>query len=182
MSDGRSFVQMIYTSDGQLMDCEYLRQKKLIANFRDRFYSETEQARERNFTSPYVVPKNRHSLVSDHEFREFLENGIVTSEMEDLTYNIHEFSAGRTAAQSTDAFGLRNLTYIPLEREADIPEEFRKLLDYRRLKHQCDQRHLQMRDIAHGLQSSDPHEQQRAGENLQRYFDVCLVCKTPQPY
>ncbi|XP_055631768.1 uncharacterized protein LOC129771772 isoform X1 [Toxorhynchites rutilus septentrionalis] len=168
MSDGRSFVQMIYTSDGQLMDCEYVRQKKLIASFRDRFYSEIEQARARNFTSPYVVSKNRHSLVSDHDFREFLENGIVTSEMDDLTYNVQEFSTGRSQAQSVDAFGLRNLTYIPLEHEADIPEEFRKLLDYRRLKHQCDLRHLQMRDIAHGLQSSDPQEQQSAGESLQR--------------
>ncbi|XP_055631770.1 uncharacterized protein LOC129771772 isoform X2 [Toxorhynchites rutilus septentrionalis] len=169
MSDGRSFVQMIYTSDGQLMDCEYVRQKKLIASFRDRFYSEIEQARARNFTSPYVVSKNRHSLVSDHDFREFLENGIVTSEMDDLTYNVQEFSTGRSQAQSVDAFGLRNLTYIPLEHEADIPEEFRKLLDYRRLKHQCDLRHLQMRDIAHGLQSSDPQEQQSAGESLQRH-------------
>lgn len=169
MSDGKSFIQMIYTSDGQLMDCEYIRQKKLVASFLDRFYGEIEQARARNFTSPLMVSKNRHSLVSDHDFREFIDNGIVTSEMEDLQYNVQEFATGQSFAADGDAFGLRNLTYIRIASEADIPEDLQKQLNYRKLKHQCDQRHMQMKNLAHGLQSSDPQEQQTAGETLQRH-------------
>lgn len=161
LSDGRSFIQMIYTSDGQLMDCEYLRQKKLIADFLNRFYAEIEVARARNFTSPLSVP---HSLVSDHDFREFLDNGVATPEMEDLQYSVQAFQDGQQ-----DAFGLRNLTFIRLESDGDVPEDLREQLNYRRLKHQCDQRHAQMRDLAHGLQSSDPQEQQTAGESLQRH-------------
>lgn len=164
LSDGRSFIQMIYTSDGQLMDCEYLRQKKLVADFLNRFYAEIEVARARNFTSPLSVPRNHHSLVSDHDFREYLDNGVATPEMEDLQYSVQE-----SAAWPQDAFGLRNLTYIRLESDGDVPEDLREQLNYRRLKHQCDQRHLQMRDLAHGLQSSDPQEQQTAGETLQRH-------------
>lgn len=169
LSDGRSFIQMIYTSDGQLMDCEYLRQKKLVADFLNRFYAEIEVARARNFTSPLSVPRNHHSLVSDHDFREYLDNGVATPEMEDLQYSVQEFQDGQSAAWPQDAFGLRNLTYIRLESDGDVPEDLREQLNYRRLKHQCDQRHLQMRDLAHGLQSSDPQEQQTAGETLQRH-------------
>ncbi|XP_055530895.1 uncharacterized protein LOC129721855 isoform X3 [Wyeomyia smithii] len=169
MSNGRSFIQMIYTSDGQLMDCEYVRQKKLIKDFRARFYNEIEQARARNFSSPAASAAGRHPLVSDHDFREFLENGIVTSEMEDLQYNIQEFSDNTSPVSLGDAFGMRNLTYIPVHSEADIPKDLLKQLNYRRLKHQCDQRHVQMRDLAHGLQSSDPQERQIAGESLQRH-------------
>lgn len=165
LSDGRSFIQMIYTSDGQLMDCEYLRQKKLIADFLNRFYAEIEVARARNFTSPLSVPRNHHSLVSDHDFREYLDNGVATPEMEDLQYSVQEFQ--QEGVQ--DAFGLRNLTFIRLESDGDVPEDLREQLNYRRLKHQCDQRHAQMRDLAHGLQSSDPEEQQSAGESLQRH-------------
>lgn len=161
LSDGRSFIQMIYTSDGQLMDCEYLRQKKLIADFLNRFYAEIEVARARNFTSPLSVPRNHHSLVSDHDFREYLDNGVATPEMEDLQYSVQEFQQ--------DAFGLRNLTFIRLESDEDVPEDLREQLNYRRLKHQCDQRHAQMRDLAHGLESSDPQEKQSAGESLQRH-------------
>lgn len=164
LSDGRSFIQMIYTSDGQLMDCEYLRQKKLIADFLNRFYAEIEFARARNFTSPLSVPRNHHSLVSDHDFREYLDNGVATPEMEDLQYSVQEFQEGQQ-----DAFGLRNLTFIRLESDGDVPEDLREQLNYRRLKHQCDQRHAQMRDLAHGLESSDPQEKQSAGESLQRH-------------
>lgn len=169
LSDGKSFIQMIYTSDGQLMDCEYIRQKKMVHTFLHRFHEEIEQARARNFTSPLTVSKNRHSLVSDHDFREFLDNGVVTSEMEDLQYNVQEFADGQSFAADGDAFGLRNLTYIRITSEDQIPKDLHKQLDYRRLKHQCDQRHVQMRDLAHGLQSSDPQEQQTAGETLQRH-------------
>ncbi|KXJ74689.1 hypothetical protein RP20_CCG013127 [Aedes albopictus] len=172
---------MIYTSDGQLMDCEYIRQKKLVRSFLARFYDEIEQARARNFTSPLMVPKTHHSLVSDHDFREFIENGIVTSEMEDLQYNVQEFADGQQSfAVSGDAFGLRNLTYIPITSEDEIPKDIHKQLNYRRLKHQCDQRHVQMRDLAHGLQSSDPQEQQTAGETLQRHRrDLSNVLRVP---
>lgn len=169
LSDGRSFIQMIYTSDGQLMDCEYLRQKKLIADFLNRFYAEIEVARARNFTSPLSVPRNHHSLVSDHDFREYLDNGVATSEMEDLQFSVQEFQDGQSSAWQKDAFGLRNLTFVRLESDGDVPEDLREQLNYRRLKHQCDQRHSQMRDLAHGLQSSDPQEQQTAGESLQRH-------------
>lgn len=168
LSDGRSFIQMIYTSDGQLMDCEYLRQKKLIADFLNRFYAEIEVARARNFTSPLSVPLNHHSLVSDHDFREYLDNGVATSEMEDLQFSVQEFQDGQSSAWQKDAFGLRNLTFVRLESDGDVPEDLREQLNYRRLKHQCDQRHSQMRDLAHGLQSNDPQEQQTAGESLQR--------------
>ncbi|XP_058829076.1 uncharacterized protein LOC131688669 isoform X1 [Topomyia yanbarensis] len=180
MSDGRSFIQMIYTSDGLLMDCEYVRQKKLIKDFRNRFYDEIEQARSRNFSTNFGASKNHHSLVSDHDFREFLDNGIITSEMEDLHYNIQEFSGNQPSVPQSDAFGMRNLSYIRLDSEADIPKDLAKQLNYRRLKHQCDQRHVHMRDIAQRLQSSDAQEKQTAEQSLQRQRrDLASMLRVP---
>ncbi|XP_058065475.1 uncharacterized protein LOC131215112 [Anopheles bellator] len=164
-------MQIIYNSDGDMMDCEYVRQRPLVHQFHARFRTEFEQARARNFSSPFTLPaRGRQSLVSDHEFREYIEHDVVTSEMEELQYNVYEFPAGVPRAQrAADAFGMRNLTYIPLRTPADIPGELMGQLNFHELKQRCNVRHMQLKEIASGLRSADPEHQRIANEKLQRH-------------
>ncbi|XP_052901933.1 uncharacterized protein LOC128309551 isoform X2 [Anopheles moucheti] len=170
---GKYLIQIIYNSDGQMMDCEYVRQRGMVHQFRTRFYKEFFQALARNFTSPFnglAGSTRHHSLVSDHDFEQYIEHDIVTPEMEELQYNVYEFPAGvPDTHQTIDAFGMRNLTYIPLHAQADIPADLLEQLNFRELKQRCNVRHMQLKEIAHGLQSADPEHQRIANENLQRH-------------
>uniref|UniRef100_A0A8W7Q0H4 phospholipase A2 n=2 Tax=gambiae species complex TaxID=44542 RepID=A0A8W7Q0H4_ANOCL len=172
MATHKYLMQIIYNSEGQMMDCEYVRQRDMLHQFRDRFFAEFAQARARNFSSGQGGPQtvDRASLVSNHDFRQYLEHDIVTPEMEELQYNVYEFPAGVPAAQQTiDAFGMRNLTYIPLRAVADIPAELLEQLNFQQLKQRCNVRHMQLKEIATGLRSADPEHKRIANEKLQRH-------------
>uniref|UniRef100_A0AAG5DT90 phospholipase A2 n=1 Tax=Anopheles atroparvus TaxID=41427 RepID=A0AAG5DT90_ANOAO len=172
MATPKYLMQIIYNSDGEMMDCEYVRQRPMVQQFHTRFYDEFAQARARNFTSPFNVPNGAgyHSLVSDHDFREYIDHDVVTPEMDELQYNAYEFPAGVPASSSgIDAFGMRNLTYIPLRDRADIPQELVGQLNFHELKQRCNVRHMQLKEIATGLRSSDPENQRIANEKLQRH-------------
>lgn len=174
MGTHKYLIQIIYNGEGDMMDCEYVRQRDMVHQFRDRFYREYFQARARNFSSVFGAGRNgdvgRGSLVSDHDFREFLEHDVVTPEMEELQYNVYEFPAGVPASQQTiDAFGMRNLTYIPLRASTDIPAELLEQLNFHQLKQRCNVRHMQLKEIATGLRSADPEHKRIANEKLQRH-------------
>ncbi|XP_041782277.1 uncharacterized protein LOC121598957 isoform X2 [Anopheles merus] len=172
MATHKYLMQIIYNSEGQMMDCEYVRQRDMLHQFRGRFFAEFAQARARNFSSGQGGPQtvDRASLVSNHDFRQYLEHDIVTPEMEELQYNVYEFPAGVPAAQQTiDAFGMRNLTYIPLRAAADIPAELLEQLNFQQLKQRCNVRHMQLKEIATGLRSADPEHKRIANEKLQRH-------------
>ncbi|XP_053669210.1 uncharacterized protein LOC128719609 [Anopheles marshallii] len=181
---GKYLIQIIFNSDGQMMDCEYVRQRGMVHQFRTRFYKDFFQASARNFTSPFngLAGSTRHrSLVSDHDFEQYIEHDIVTPEMEELQYNVYEFPAGvPDTHQTIDAFGMRNLTYIPLHAQSDIPADLLELLNFRELKQRCNVRHMQLKEIAQGLQSSDPEHQRIANENLQRQRrDLSSMMRVP---
>ncbi|XP_035899130.1 uncharacterized protein LOC118506298 isoform X1 [Anopheles stephensi] len=183
MVSNNYLIQIIYNSEGQMMDCEYVRQRTMVHQFRSRFASEFSQARARNFTSPFsgATAGTHHSLVSDHDFEQYIEHDIVTPEMEELQYNVFEFPAGVPATHQTiDAFGMRNLTYIPLHAREAIPADLLELLNFRELKQRCNVRHMQLKQIAQGLQSSDPEHQRIANENLQRQRrDLSSMLRVP---
>ncbi|XP_050079740.1 uncharacterized protein LOC126567566 [Anopheles maculipalpis] len=187
MVSNKNLIQIIYTSDGQMMDCEYVRQRTFIHQFRSRFNSEFFQAWARNFTSPFngvpgaTAGTHRHSLVSDHDFEQYIEHDIVTPEMVELQYKMFEFPAGVPATHQTiDAFGMRNLTYIPLHAREDIPSDLLELLNFHELKQRCNVRHMQLKQIAQGLQSADPEHQRIANEKLQRQRrDLSSMLRVP---
>ena len=45
MTDGRHFIQSIFTAQGELKDCEYIRRKDVIGSFLESFDSDVERAR-----------------------------------------------------------------------------------------------------------------------------------------
>ncbi|XP_068085638.1 uncharacterized protein GIIIspla2 isoform X2 [Anabrus simplex] len=46
VTDGTHFIQLIYSADDELRDCEYIRQKKIVSHFLDSFREDVEHAKE----------------------------------------------------------------------------------------------------------------------------------------
>lgn len=152
MSNGFAFIQMIYSRDDELIDCEYVRQKSFVADFLQKFYAEIGQARARNFTS---LPSAHHvkPLVTDREFRRFNDDDIVPDDyMEPVE----------------DAFGMRTLQYTTLTNDVDLPDNLKPLMDYKSLKQQCDERHRQMQRIVHDMNGDNEERRDVASQHLDR--------------
>lgn len=156
---------MIYSKDDELLDCEYVRQKEFVRGFLKTFYDEVEVARARNFTAPSAHHKTRHHLLDDtlNDFEMFSDpaNSLKVAHME---RDDEEDSDGLTG----DAFGMRSLEYKEVRREGDLPAELIPLLDYNRLKAECDVRHKQMKQIVHDMSSEHEERREAATDTLNR--------------
>ena len=159
LSDGKAFIQMIFSSEKQIIDCDYIRKKPMVRGFLDKFYAEIDTARARNFTSPFTASRRG---VSEHEFRDFIENDLIDDD------EMNELDGYTSSIYPGDAFGLRNLSYLTLRSDTDIPDDLRPLLNYHHLKKQCDERHRQMKDMLHNLNSEDKERKEIAEEHLKR--------------
>lgn len=152
LSNGFAFIQMIYSRDDELIDCEYVRQKNVVGDFLQKFYDEIAQARSRNFTS---LPNAHHikPLVTDREFRRFTEDNIMPDDYFE---------------PAEDAFGMRNLSYAQLHKESDLPDDLKPLMNYKNLKMQCDEKHRQMQRIVHDMNGDSEERRTIAEEHLNR--------------
>lgn len=146
LSNGLAFIQMIYSRDDELIDCEYVREKSFVNGFLNKFYDEIELARSRNFSSPQ---NNHHkqSMTGDRE------------------YNFYDKPE---ESDTDDAFGMRNLEYKQLRHNTDVPDDMLPLMNYKNLKLQCDERHRQMKRIVYDLSSDHEESRRNATEHLER--------------
>lgn len=156
LSNGHSFIQMIYSRDDDLLDCEYLSERQFVRQFVTKFYDEVYQAEKaRNLSTistSYYQPESVHH---NRKFRHFVKNEEAPT--------IDFADAG-----DADAFGMRNLTYHQLWTKADVPHDLQALMDYDVLKQQCDERHRQMQRIVRNLDSHSEATRQNATEHLNR--------------
>lgn len=148
---------MIYSRDDELIDCEYVREKSFVKGFLHKFYNEVETARSRNFSSP-LNDHFKKSMTTDREFRQFNENG-------DIPFDFYEKPEEN---EFDDAFGMRNLEYKQLRQDVDVPDDMLPLLNYKNLKLQCDERHRQMKNIVHDLNSDHEESRRNATDHLER--------------
>ncbi|XP_063701975.1 uncharacterized protein LOC134832017 isoform X1 [Culicoides brevitarsis] len=168
LSDGKAFLQVIFTSEHQLIDCEYVRQRDLVKHFLQKFYQEVSQSKAHNFSTSYLnnIPhRHHHPHLSDHEFRQFIDNGVLASELEDFASN------GLTDEKFEDEareYGLRNAVYKKLNDENDLPEELRRWMDVRALRVMCNKRHRQMKQLAAAINGDNESERTEAEEHLNR--------------
>lgn len=167
MSNGLAFIQMIYSKDDELLDCEYVRQKGFVRGFLKTFYDEVDVARARNFTAPPAQHKRRHHLLDDtlNDFEAFSNpaRSLQYAQME-----VDEDDDEERSEVTSDAFGMRSLEYKEVRREEDLPAELIPLLDYSSLKAQCDVRHKQMKQIVHDMSSEQDDRREAATETLNR--------------
>lgn len=137
---------MIYSStDFDLIDCEYVERREFVEGFLKKFYDELETADKlRNFAG----------LSTD----DYLAVDAIDDDNLD----------------DTDAFGMRNLTYLHLRTDNDVPTELRTLMDYNSLKAQCDDKHEQLMHAANEVKAKQRErtEDTNGSQQLSRY-GVC---------
>lgn len=157
VSNNIGFIQLIYSNDGDLLDCEHVHQKDLVDDFLHKFYHQVDSARQRNFTSPYVAHK-WSPMTSNHEFRRYIEDDIIPNDFYDIP----------DTTPFNDAFGMRNLTYNKIENGDQVPEDLRRWLNYNELKEQCHQKHREMKLLVQGLNSKDEEIRRNSTEHIER--------------
>lgn len=153
LTNGRAFIQVIYSRDDELIDCEYLTRKSFVNEFTQTFYNEIYRAGKlRN--NPLLT---NISMVASHQEQKQQHSDEPSSDYSYFDEN-----------ENQDVFGLRNLSYHQLWSESDIPDDLRPLMNYDLLKKQCDNRHEQLKHIVDGLGSNDVTERTNATEHLNR--------------
>lgn len=157
ISNGHGFIQLIYSSLGELVDCEYIRQKPLVIGFLRKFYDDVDVVRSRNFTSPQYKPRGK-SLISNHEFRRYIDDNIIPDEF----YDLDEMTP------AADAFSMRNLSYKRIKDKQDIPTDMRRWLNFNELKTTCTEKHRQMKQLVQKMSSIDENARENATEHFNR--------------
>lgn len=139
-----------------------------MRHFIRRFYSEIEQARYRNQSTLPFIPHNYKKIhLSDHQFREYVENGYLSEEnAEDLEQN---FGISVPFDSEVSSVGLRNFTMIKISNEDEIPNDLRQWMNVKQLQTQCNKRHQQLKEMALMAQSNDKRERFEGEEQLSRY-------------
>lgn len=141
-----TFIQMIYSLDNDLLDCEYLKGRNFAEEFVQKFYDEIERAKHLHkfSVSIFTLPKIRH--------------------------RIHRNVSKVDIAMNSDdeIFGMKNISYRPLNTMNDVPDDLAVILNYENLKTQCDNNHRQMMQIIDDSQSKDQIKQINATNHLNR--------------
>ncbi|KAG4070106.1 hypothetical protein HA402_013349 [Bradysia odoriphaga] len=148
LSNGMAFIQMIYSRDDELIDCEYVRERSFVKGFLNKFYDEVETARSRNFSTPQHYDIRKSMMSGDHG----------------IPFDFQE----KSDESDDDAFGMRNLEYKQLRQNADVPDDMLPLMNYKNLKLQCDERHRQMKRIVYDLNSDHEESRRNATDHLER--------------
>lgn len=141
-----TFIQMIYTPDNDLLDCEYLKGRNFAEEFVQKFYDEIERAEhlQKFRVFGYTSPKLRHRIHRNMS-------------KVDMTMNSDD-----------EIFGMKNISYQPLNTMNDVPDDLAVILSYEHLKTQCDINHRQMMLIINESQSKDQTKKVNATNHLNR--------------
>lgn len=143
-----------------------MRQRDIVRHFLTKFYREISQAKVHNYSTSYNNIPHHHKIhLSDHEFRQFLDNGILASEIDDIENNFDESSKFE---DEISEYGLRKVAYKKLEDESDVPEDIRRWMDVRSLRVMCNKRHRQMKKLAAAINGDNESERDEAEEHLNR--------------
>lgn len=151
---------MIFTSDKEILDCEFSLQKSFVRGFQTKFYDEYYAAKARNFTTPDSYYYKKDQYVSNHEFRDYLQNNVIPNEFIDEQ---------RLDGRDATAFGLKTIEYRQINSLNDLSDDLRDIVNYDKVKEQCDNWIHQMRNIVDQLTTGTRQEAENASEHLQRY-------------
>lgn len=140
---------MIYTNEGEIMDCDFLTGTKYDQEFVQKFYEEIDKIRHFNEINgfdakKYHIPKFRHH--SRHNIPEI-----------DLAMDSDD-----------DLIGARNFTYQPLFGNDDIPTDLRRFMNFDTMKSECDAYHEKVMRMAGNLNSNTDDVVRNATEHLDR--------------
>lgn len=172
------FYQVLSASDQKMIDCEVSRQRGLINHFLQTFYKEVNQAIARNHTF-LNQPHKIH--LSEHEFRELVENDALNLEFDELPPSLDEFEQFE---DEVSAYGFSNLTYKKVSDFNELPSDIRPWLNVRKLRQECKQRHREIKKLAVSMSTTDEEDEEEVegvAEHLNRYVsnaDLCFCRQT----
>lgn len=143
------FLQMIYTRDGELMDCDFLAGLKYNEEFVENVYEEIQRMKNLNKLTGlneemYHLPKFRHH--SRHNIPEI-----------DMTMD-----------SDNEIIGATNHTYQPLFNRNDIPKDLLRLMHFDNMKIECDAYHQNVMRHVSDLSSKSNEAVKNATEHLNR--------------
>lgn len=140
---------MIYSYDGELLDCDFLKGWSFNEEFVEDIYDEIQRMRTLNsvtgLADNYQMPKFRHHL--RHRLPEI-----------DMTMDT-----------DTEIIGAKNVTFVPVLSKADIPDDVQAIMEFDNIKRQCDAHHEKVMRIASDLNSDHDEVAKNASEHLNRY-------------
>ncbi|XP_055381744.1 zinc finger protein 287-like [Condylostylus longicornis] len=158
ISNGKHLMQLIYDSTSELIDCEYIRRSDVVENFLERFYSQYDIMRLRNFTSMINIPKLKSPLISNHEFNRFIEDNIIPDDYYDLQNKI----------PIDDMFSAGKITYKQINNYNELPDNIKIMVNYHELKKKCNKLNQEMKKIAMDLNSQNEMKKFEATEHFVR--------------
>ncbi|KAK6626217.1 hypothetical protein RUM43_006524 [Polyplax serrata] len=162
LTDGVHFIQLIYTFDNRVQDCEYLRQKTVIDKFLSTFRSDvnrakiTKQIDEENVIDEEEQPEEEEE--EDDDSDEYLD-GDESS--------IERYSPD---LENEEHFGseFRNVTFQIIHPGDDLPADLAEWMNYTHLKKKCRENHRILKKLAHDSRHGDERRRKRADERLAR--------------
>lgn len=149
LTHGNIFIQMIYSLDNELLDCEYLDGLEFVEQFNEKFNEEISEAMKHRssidlnvLSQSYQLPKFRHQTKI---------NKI------DMTMDsIDELN------------GMKNLTYQIITDITKIPDDLKQMTNFNSLKTQCDANHQKVMRIINDLHSNSDDSRRNATDHLNR--------------
>lgn len=149
LTNGNTFLQMIYSYTGEIMDCDFLTGIKYNDEFVENFYNEIQRMKRYNHIvglneEIYHIPRFRHRS----------------------RHNVPEIDLAMDS--DNEIIGARNLTYQPLFNRNDIPKDLHRFINFNEMKTECDAYHNKMMETVNDLDSENDDVVQTATEHLNR--------------
>ncbi|XP_031638977.1 phospholipase A2 hemilipin isoform X1 [Contarinia nasturtii] len=149
MSYRETFLQMIYMYDGEIMDCDFLTGQKYNEEFVQNFYNEIQDMKKHN-----KIIGLKEELYHMPKFRRYTH------------HNIPEISMSMDG--DDEIIGARNLTYHPLFNQNDLPKDLLRVINFDRMKLECEAYHQNVMRHVRDLNSENADVVQNATEHLSR--------------
>lgn len=141
---------MIYSNDGEIMDCDFLTGLKYDQEFVEKFYEEIDKMQKFSKFNGFN-DKIKHMPKFRHPSR----------------LNIPEIDLAMD--NDDDLMGTRNFTYQTLLKRDDIPKDLQRFMNFTAMKSECDAYHEKVMRVAGDLNSNNEDVVQSATEHLERY-------------
>lgn len=147
-----------------MVDCERVRKKDLIQHQNRKFERELQILLQGNKSHhEYKMPP-----VSEHEFNTYLTADEIPSSFKMAYENPEEFDDINAINQRDMLHYIKSARVQSISSVEDLPEQYRSLLQLKPIIERCEEYHRHMKEIVHGLESTNESQRQNATENLSR--------------
>lgn len=174
LTDGYNFIQLIYTIDDVIQDCEFIRQKKIIEKFLNTFRRDVERAKifyqidnevQNEENAPVENERKRQERSVDEN--DYIEDEYDEDNMDDEG-TIERYSINEEDIDEDDSYEFRNVTFQILQDDDDLPGELAEWMDFPMLKAECKRTHRLLKRLVHDSQHGNEETKKLAQEHFER--------------